>query len=56
MMFFSGNGSCTVDIYDPKTKKWEELELAKSMSVYAYTVVRNKVFLGQGHAWTSGGV
>ena len=44
MMFFPGNGSCTVDIYDPKTKTWEELELEKSMSVYSYTVVRNKVY------------
>ncbi|CAF1972903.1 unnamed protein product [Brassica oleracea] len=43
-LYAIGNGSCTVDIYDPKTKKWEELELAKSMSVYSYTVVRNKVY------------
>ncbi|KAG5378853.1 hypothetical protein IGI04_026695 [Brassica rapa subsp. trilocularis] len=43
-LYALGNGSCTVDIYDPKTKTWEELELEKSMSVYSYTVVRNKVY------------
>ena len=44
MIFFSGNGSRFIDVYDPKTKTWEELDSGKSLLVYSYTVIRNKVY------------
>lgn len=44
MIFFSGNGSRFIDVYDPKTKIWEELDSGKSLLVYSYTVIRNKVY------------
>ncbi|KAL0698823.1 hypothetical protein Bca4012_054945 [Brassica carinata] len=33
-----------IDIYDPKTETWEELDSGQSLSVYSYTVIRNKVY------------
>ena len=44
MVFFSGNESRFIDIYDPKTETWKELDSGQSLSVYSYTVIRNKVY------------
>ncbi|KAL0799018.1 hypothetical protein Bca101_054193 [Brassica carinata] len=44
MIIFSGNESRFIDIYDPRTKTWEELDSGQTLSVYSYTVVRNKVY------------
>ncbi|KAL0698929.1 hypothetical protein Bca4012_055051 [Brassica carinata] len=38
------NESRFIDIYDPRTKTWEELDSGQTLSVYSYTVVRNKVY------------
>ncbi|CAH8349727.1 unnamed protein product [Eruca vesicaria subsp. sativa] len=43
-LFVVGNGSRFIDIYDPKTEIWEELDSGQILSVYSYTVVRNKVY------------
>ncbi|CAH8349808.1 unnamed protein product [Eruca vesicaria subsp. sativa] len=43
-LYAVGNGSRFIDIYDPKTETWEELDSEQSISVYSYTVVRNKVY------------
>lgn len=44
IIFFSGNESRFIDIYDHRTKIWEELDSGQTLSVYSYTVVRNKVY------------
>lgn len=33
-----------MDIYDPKTETWEELNTEQLLSVYSYTVAGNKVY------------
>ncbi|KAG5390462.1 hypothetical protein IGI04_032003 [Brassica rapa subsp. trilocularis] len=43
-LFVVGNESRFIDIYDPRTETWEELDSGQSLSVYSYTVVRNKVY------------
>ncbi|CAN6823970.1 unnamed protein product [Brassica oleracea] len=43
-LYAVSNGSRFIDVYDPKTKTWEELDSGKSLLVYSYTVIRNKVY------------
>ncbi|CAH8349824.1 unnamed protein product [Eruca vesicaria subsp. sativa] len=43
MIIFSGERSRFIDIYDPKTEIWEKLDTGP-LSVYSYTVLRNKVY------------
>ncbi|KAG2318851.1 hypothetical protein Bca52824_012064 [Brassica carinata] len=43
-LFVVSNESRLIDIYDPKTETWEELDSGQSLSVYSYTVIRNKVY------------
>ncbi|CAN6816590.1 unnamed protein product [Brassica oleracea] len=43
-LYAVGNGSRFIDVYDLKTKTWEELDSGKSLLVYSYTVIRNKVY------------
>ncbi|CAN7133690.1 unnamed protein product [Brassica rapa subsp. narinosa] len=43
-LFVVGNESRFIDIYDPRTETWKELDSGQSLSVYSYTVVRNKVY------------
>ncbi|KAJ4879712.1 putative F-box/kelch-repeat protein [Raphanus sativus] len=43
-LFVVGNESRFIDIYDHRTKIWEELDSGQTLSVYSYTVVRNKVY------------
>ncbi|KAF2577653.1 hypothetical protein F2Q68_00005649 [Brassica cretica] len=43
-LFVVSNESRFIDIYDPKTETWKELDSGQSLSVYSYTVIRNKVY------------
>ncbi|CAN8291188.1 unnamed protein product [Cochlearia groenlandica] len=43
-LYVIGNGARFMGIYDPKTQTWEELKSEESLSVYSYTVVRNKAY------------
>ncbi|XP_006306389.2 putative F-box/kelch-repeat protein At1g27420 [Capsella rubella] len=43
-LYAVGNGSRFIDIYDPKTQTWQKLNSEQPVSVYSYTVVRNKVY------------
>ncbi|KAJ4879815.1 putative F-box/kelch-repeat protein [Raphanus sativus] len=45
-LFVVGAKPRFIDIYDPKTDTWEELRSGRSklLSVYSYTVIRNKVY------------
>ncbi|CAN6903543.1 unnamed protein product, partial [Brassica oleracea] len=43
-LFVVGNELRFIDIYDPRTKTWEEFDSGQTLSVHSYTVVRNKVY------------
>ncbi|CAH8349607.1 unnamed protein product [Eruca vesicaria subsp. sativa] len=43
-LFVVDNESSIIDIYDHKTETWEELDSGQSLSVYSYTIIRNKVY------------
>ncbi|XP_013651548.1 putative F-box/kelch-repeat protein At1g27420 [Brassica napus] len=43
-LYAVANGSTTMNIYDPKTETWEELDLKQLLSVHSNTVVRNIVY------------
>ncbi|CAH8349777.1 unnamed protein product [Eruca vesicaria subsp. sativa] len=43
-LYVVGNGSRFIDIYDPKTETWEEIDSEQALSIYSYTFVRNKMY------------
>ncbi|XP_010531269.1 PREDICTED: putative F-box/kelch-repeat protein At1g27420 [Tarenaya hassleriana] len=43
-LYAIGNGTRFIDVYDPESQTWDELNSEQSVSVYSHTVLKNKVY------------